>query len=166
MKFQALALTLLPAATAFAPVRTPVLQHHSSQLLAVDPSSLGDMSHLDSINHLLSSLMLSDGEIDASAVMDTMAAAPGADVAADSGNGWFGFLTLPIESLLKGIHVLLTSVGMSADAWGISIIVMTIVIKLLTFPLTKSQLESTNKMQVGTIDDIAIINCFLLWTVE
>jgi YidC/Oxa1 family membrane protein insertase len=37
--------------------------------------------------------------------------------------------------------------GMSADAWGVSIIAMTIVIKLVTFPLTKQQLESTNKMQ-------------------
>lgn len=83
--------------------------------------------------------------------MDTMAsAAPAAaDAAADSGNGWFGFLTLPIEGLLKGIHLLLTSMGMSADSWGVSIIAMTIVIKLLTFPLTKQQLESTNKMQVS-----------------
>lgn len=89
--------------------------------------------------------MLSDGEL-----VDTMAsAAPAAaDAAADSGNGWFGFLTLPIEGLLKGIHLVLTSMGMSADSWGVSIIAMTIVIKLLTFPLTKQQLESTNKMQV------------------
>jgi membrane protein insertase Oxa1/YidC/SpoIIIJ len=145
MKFQALALSLLPAATAFAPVRTP-LKQHVSHLSAIDPSSLHDMSsHLDSVNHFISSLMLSDGELDASAVIN----APAADVAADPGNGWFGFLTMPIEGLLKGIHVLLTSMGMSADAWGVSIIAMTIVIKLVTFPLTKQQLESTNKMQVS-----------------
>ena len=30
----------------------------------------------------------------------------------------------------------------------ISIIVMTLIIKVATFPLTKTQLESTNKMQV------------------
>jgi len=48
---------------------------------------------------------------------------------------------------LKLIHVGLMGMGMSADSWGISIIAMTVVIKLLTFPLTKSQLESTNKMQ-------------------
>ena len=152
MKFQALALSLLPFASAFAPTRTtPALKQHVSQLSAIDPSSI-DVSHLDTVHNLFSSLMLSDGELDASAVVDTMASAPGADaVAADSGNGWFGFLTMPIEGLLKGIHVLLTSMGMSADAWGISIIVMTIVIKLVTFPLTKQQLESTNKMQVSNL---------------
>lgn len=79
----------------------------------------------------------------APAVVDAAAAAP----AAADDNGWFGFLTYPIESLLKLIHVGLAGSGMSANAWGISIVIMTVVIKLLTFPLTKSQLESTNKMQ-------------------
>lgn len=149
MKVHALALATLPVATAFAPIRTPVLKQHVSQLSAIDPSSLDMSSHVESINQFFSSIMLSD-DIDVSAVVDAVSSAPGADaVAADQGNGWFGFLTMPIEGLLKGIHVALTSMGMSADAWGISIIAMTIVIKLLTFPLTKSQLESTNKMQVS-----------------
>merc|ERR1719253_2171201 len=71
------------------------------------------------------------------------------DTAADAANnngGWFGFLTLPIESLLQILHGGLKSVGVP-NAWGTSIIVMTLVIKALTFPLTKGQLESTNKMQ-------------------
>lgn len=53
--------------------------------------------------------------------------------------------------------MLLTGMGMSADAWGVSIIVMTIVIKLLTFPLTKQQLESTNKMQVRILCCLSFI---------
>lgn len=114
---------------------------------------------MNSLNHFLSSLTLADLDVDAvtatsSAVVsvptDPMAAADAAATAA-ADNGWFGFLTLPIEALLKLIHTLLTSVGMSADAWGVSIIAMTVVIKAATFPLTKSQLESTNKMQVRSM---------------
>lgn len=89
-----------------------------------------------------------------SAVADTAA-----DAAADttyaaastSTTGPFGFLTLPIESLLQIIHSILVAVGLSSNSWGISIIFMTLTIKLLTFPLTKTQLESTNKMQVSTL---------------
>lgn len=62
-------------------------------------------------------------------------------------NGWFGFLEGPIEFLLKGIHATLVGMGMNEDAWGVTIIAMTTLIKLATYPLTKSQLESTNKMQ-------------------
>jgi membrane protein insertase Oxa1/YidC/SpoIIIJ len=77
-----------------------------------------------------------------------------ADVAADTadaaakGNGWFGFLVGPIEGLLFLIHSAVSAVGGEANSWGISIVLLTILIKLLTFPLTKTQLESTNKMQV------------------
>lgn len=67
------------------------------------------------------------------------------EAAADD-NGWFGFLTLPIEGLLQIIHSLIAATG-TANAWGVTIIVLTILIKVVTFPLTKTQLESTNKMQ-------------------
>lgn len=103
---------------------------------------------MDSLNHFFTSLTLADLDVDAVTASAASADAAAAAAAADSANnGWFGFLTLPIEFLLKLIHTALTSVGMSADAWGVSIIAMTVVIKALTFPLTKSQLESTNKMQ-------------------
>jgi YidC/Oxa1 family membrane protein insertase len=100
----------------------------------------------DSINHFFSSMLISDLDVDAvnSAATIPLDAAPGA--AAD--NGWFGFLTVPIEGLLKLIHAGLSAGGVT-EAWGLSIIVMTVLIKLLTFPLTKNQLESTNKMQVS-----------------
>ena len=80
--------------------------------------------------------------VDASSAADTAAAA--ADAAPDY--GWFGFLTVPIEGLLQIIHSLIAGTG-AANAWGISIIVLTLTIKAVTFPLTKTQLESTNKMQ-------------------
>lgn len=78
----------------------------------------------------------------ASAVSDTAATA--AEAAPDY--GWFGFLTVPIEGLLQIIHSLIAGTG-TANAWGVSIIVLTLLIKAVTFPLTKTQLESTNKMQ-------------------
>jgi YidC/Oxa1 family membrane protein insertase len=141
-------------AAAFAP---PTTFRSATKLNAIDPSAIHDLSQhhavaADSINHFFSSLMISDLDtaVDAAATIP-MDAAPGAATdaaaAAANDNGWFGFLTGPIESLLKLIHTVLTSVGLSEDAWGVSIIVMTVLIKALTFPLTKSQLESTNKMQ-------------------
>lgn len=154
MKFQATLLALsTPMAAAFAP---PASFRPSTKLAVVDPSSLHDLpQHVDSLQQFFSSLTLADLDVDAvstaaAPVMDAAPAAPeavDAAAAAANDNGWFGFLTLPIEALLKFIHVALTSMGMSADAWGVSIIAMTVVIKALTFPLTKSQLESTNKMQ-------------------
>lgn len=146
-------------AVAFAP---PVFLRlrPASKLSAVDSSSLHDLpGHVDSLHHFFSSITLVNFDVDAltaaapAVPLDTVpapdAAAAAVDAAstANQGNGWFGFLTMPIEGLLKFIHIALTSVGMSADAWGVSIIAMTVVIKALTFPLTKSQLESTNRMQ-------------------
>lgn len=107
----------------------------------IDPSSFTDV---------FSSISLSDA-VDAAA--DAMQqAAPAVDAAATgTDNGWFGILTGPIESLLQLIHSALVGVGFSDNAWGVSIIAMTVIIKLLTFPLTKTQLESTNKMQVSSV---------------
>ena len=153
MKSQALLIALsAPTAAAFAPprsFRTASVSATPSKLsMVADPSFLNDLpQHADSLHHFFSSITLSDIEVDAAgAVTSAMDAAPAA--AADPGNGWFGFLTAPIEELLKLIHLALTSMGMSEDSWGVSIIAMTVVIKALTFPLTKNQLESTNKMQV------------------
>ena len=170
MKIQVLSLMVAassaPMAAAFAPPassssRRPLLAPSSSKsstsklsAVIVDPSSL--LQHVDSsLHHVLSSLTLADLDSDAIADAAAIAASSGGSAdaiapaaAADAGNGWFGFLTLPIEFLLQLIHSTLSNVGLSSNAWGVSIIGMTVVIKLLTFPLTKSQLESTNKMQV------------------
>jgi hypothetical protein len=63
-------------------------------------------------------------------------------------NGWFGFLEGPIEALLQIIHSSLVSIGLSENSWGVSIIAMTTLIKVVTYPLTAQQLTSTSKMQV------------------
>ena len=91
---------------------------------------------------------------DAVAALADTAASAGLDASdavteavAETDYGWFGFLTLPIEGLLQLIHSLVASVSGAANAWGVSIIILTVLIKAVTFPLTKTQLESTNKMQ-------------------
>jgi YidC/Oxa1 family membrane protein insertase len=112
-----------------------------------DPSSLQDLVHLPST-------LLADAVDSVTAAVETTVPAvaspdaAAAAAAANSGNGGFGFLTEPIQFLVTAFHSILVSMGMSADAWGISIITMTLFIKLVTYPLTKSQLESTTKMQV------------------
>jgi len=75
------------------------------------------------------------------------AASDVADAVPADDNGWFGFLTGPIESFLELIHTAAVATGLQANAWGISIIILTVLIKVATFPLTKSQMESTSKMQ-------------------
>jgi len=154
MKATLILLTVLPSAAAFAP---PSSIRRTTQLAAIDPSAF-DLSHVDSLSHFFSSLTLADLDAGAqsaappvvAAVADATPAAADAvtqAATADQGNGWFGFLVGPIEGLLKLIHSTLAGAGMTEGAWGVSIVSMTLVIKALTFPLTKSQLESTNKMQ-------------------
>ena len=153
MKSAIVLATVVTSAVAFTAPQS--VRRSSTRLAAIDPfASAADLpQHVDALSQFFSSLTVADLDVDAaaSAASDAAAAAaPVADAAAQQGNGWFGFLAAPIEGLLKLIHVGLTGMGMSADSWGISIIAMTVVIKLLTFPLTKSQLESTNKMQVSS----------------
>merc|ERR1719389_964158 len=77
----------------------------------------------------------------AAAAGDAAAAAPAADPS------WFDSLVVfPFEFLLTAIHDGLKGLGVQ-EAWGPSIIGFTIAVKLLTFPLTKTQIESTTKMQ-------------------
>ena len=161
MKIAAVALLVFQVENTigFAPAaftKTPITQRPA----IVDPSILADVHHhIDTTASFFSSLNIADASdlMDAApaAVTDVVATntAAAADAAATtgSGNGWFGFLEGPIEYLLQAIHGALVSVGMSADAWGLTIIAMTTFIKLGTYPLTASQLESTNKMQVSVL---------------
>jgi len=154
-----LALTASPAATAFvlpSPAAPAPASTSSARAALVDPG-LADAAaaHAAAAAFSFPSLSLADLAADAAQDAASLAAsspdgAAAADAAAaaaaQQGNGWFGFLTLPIETLLEFLHSALAGTGVP-NAWGASIIVMTLVIKALTFPLTKSQLEGTNKMQ-------------------
>jgi YidC/Oxa1 family membrane protein insertase len=123
----------------------------TARSFGVDPSSFHDLpSHVDTLKSAFSTMSLADAADAVSAVpFPADGEAVGEAVVAASGNGWFGFLEAPIEGLLQSCHSALVGVGMSQNSWGLSILLMTTLIKLLTFPLTKTQLESTNKMQVS-----------------
>lgn len=145
------AITLLATAEAFtsrAPfmprsLATATTSTTTSRSFGVDPSQFSDLSqHLHSVQDVISSISLADAAEAASDATEAAAAA-----ATQSNNGWFGFLTGPIEGLLEVIHSVLVATGIKANAWGVSIVFLTVLIKLVTFPLTKQQLESTTKMQ-------------------
>lgn len=67
--------------------------------------------------------------------------------AAGAEPSWFDDLVVfPFEYAIVGLHNGLKGIGIT-DAYGPSIIMFTIGVKALTFPLTKVQIESTTKMQ-------------------
>jgi len=79
-----------------------------------------------------------------SAIADVAVAA--AD-AAPADPSWFdSLIVFPFEFVLTSLHDALKGAGVK-EAWGPAIIGFTVAVKLLTFPLTKVQIESTTKMQ-------------------
>jgi YidC/Oxa1 family membrane protein insertase len=120
-------------------------QQPTALSFGVDPSAFHDIpNHMQSLQDVFSTFSLADAM---DAVPD--AAAGAVEEAAKNDNGGFGFLTGPIKGLLQVIHSGIVATGTKENAWGVAIILLTILIKIGTFPLTKAQLESTNKMQVG-----------------
>ena len=175
MKYSAAATLLalqVQNTAAFAPssfARVSVSTTSTQRSAFVDPSIFTDAhQHADALSSIFSSINLADATDAVDAVADVAtsttaavadvvttaaAAAPAAadavaEVAKDD-NGWFGFLEGPIEFLLGTIHSALVGIGMDENAWGITIIAMTSLIKLATYPLTAQQLKGTNKMQVS-----------------
>ena len=178
MKIKSVALvTLIHQASAFAPTAFTSRSNTFKHSALVDPSFFHDApQHINTLSNIFSSINLADADLSAAADTVTAAAAAidptpivdaapavvqqaiadvapaAADVAAEVAkpdNGWFGFLAGPIASSLEFIHGALAAVGVDANAWGLAIVFMTSIIKLLTYPLTASQLESTAKMQVS-----------------
>ena len=83
----------------------------------------------------------------AAATASTSATASAASAASVS-NGWFGFLAGPTEQFLQLIHSVIHDVlCIHSNSWGISIILLVIIIKAVTYPLSYAQISSTAKMQ-------------------
>jgi YidC/Oxa1 family membrane protein insertase len=142
MKFLVAFVVLTSGACAFAPVARTFVRPATARF--VDPSHFLSSSFQEAFTSFsLADAM--DSLTEGTAVVDVQQVADAAQAATDQ--GWFGFLTSPIEGLLQLIHTAFVAVGVDGNAWGISIIVLTLLIKVVTFPLTKTQLESTNKMQ-------------------
>ncbi|KAF5727391.1 inner membrane protein PPF-1 chloroplastic [Tripterygium wilfordii] len=70
-----------------------------------------------------------------------------ADAAAPQKNGgWFGFISDGMEVVLKVLKDGLSAVHLPY-AYGFAIILLTVIVKAATYPLTKQQVESTMAMQ-------------------
>jgi len=88
-----------------------------------------------------------DAAKDAAADPEQIAAAASAAADAAADPGWFDLVVVkPFEAGIMGLHGALQSAGVT-EAYGPAIILFTVGLKALTFPLTKTQLESTTKMQ-------------------
>ncbi|EPS60581.1 inner membrane protein [Genlisea aurea] len=60
--------------------------------------------------------------------------------------GWFGFISEAMEAVLKVLKDVLATVHVPY-AYGFAIILLTVLVKVATLPLTKQQVESTLAMQ-------------------
>ncbi|KAG0479177.1 hypothetical protein HPP92_013896 [Vanilla planifolia] len=60
--------------------------------------------------------------------------------------GWFGFISEAMEIVLKVLKDGLTAIHLPY-AYGFAIILLTVIVKVATFPLTKKQVESTLAIQ-------------------
>ncbi|XWS74149.1 hypothetical protein CRYUN_Cryun02cG0190800 [Craigia yunnanensis] len=73
-------------------------------------------------------------------------AAGSTDSAAQKNGGWFGFISDSMEFVLKVLKDGLSALHLPYS-YGFAIILLTIIVKIATFPLTKQQVESTLAMQ-------------------
>ncbi|TKY67338.1 Inner membrane protein PPF-1 [Spatholobus suberectus] len=68
------------------------------------------------------------------------------DAAVQKSGGWFGFISEAMEFVLKVLKDGLSAVHVPY-AYGFAIILLTVIVKAATLPLTKQQVESTLAMQ-------------------
>ncbi|XWS71704.1 hypothetical protein CRYUN_Cryun03dG0161600 [Craigia yunnanensis] len=68
------------------------------------------------------------------------------DAAAQKNGGWFSFISDSMEFVLKVLKDGLSALHVPY-AYGFAIILLTVIVKIATFPLTKQQVESTLAMQ-------------------
>ncbi|KAJ8620777.1 hypothetical protein MRB53_029306 [Persea americana] len=79
------------------------------------------------------------------AVVAADSSASAADASQKNG-GWFGFISDGMEAVLKVLKGGLSAIHVPY-AYGFAIILLTVIVKLVTYPLTKQQVESTLAMQ-------------------
>ncbi|CAN6472535.1 unnamed protein product [Victoria cruziana] len=139
-------------------LKTPVLpslHRHgcaSLRLRRVDTRvrfSLQELSQVDfeSLSARAESILytLSDAAVSATATATTTASNSTTDGVQKNG-GWFGFISDTMEFVLKILKDGLSAVHVPY-AYGFAIILLTVIVKAATFPLTKKQVESTLAMQ-------------------
>lgn len=124
----------------------PRAQLHGPSL----PPGDGDVAAPSLLNLVAASLTTALFFADTTAGTDPSAAADAVNAAADAaskkGGGFFGFFSDSFESFLKLIDAGLAKAGIPYS-YGFSIIVLTVLVKVATYPLSKKQVESTLSMQ-------------------
>lgn len=88
---------------------------------------------------------IADAAVTADAVSGG-AASSSTDDAGQKNGGWFGFISEAMEVVLKVLKDGLSAVHVPYS-YGFAIILLTVIVKVATLPLTKQQVESTLAMQ-------------------
>ncbi|CAL9040687.1 inner membrane protein PPF-1, chloroplastic-like [Musa acuminata AAA Group] len=96
------------------------------------------LAHLHGIVSRMESLLYT--------LADATAPATDASTVVQKNGGWFGFISDAMEVVLKVLKDVFTAIHVPY-AYGFAIILLTVIVKVLTFPLTKQQVESTLAMQ-------------------
>ncbi|KHN32116.1 Inner membrane protein PPF-1, chloroplastic [Glycine soja] len=89
---------------------------------------------------------LADAAVAADPAVAADTAASTTDAAVQKSGGWFGFISEAMEFVLKVLKDGLSAVHVPY-AYGFAIILLTVIVKAATLPLTKQQVESTLAMQ-------------------
>ncbi|KAJ4843857.1 Inner membrane protein PPF-1, chloroplastic [Turnera subulata] len=135
-----------------------LLPHHRTRFVSTtrvrlsfhDLPPLPPVAHLDSSVDFASLLTRAEGLL--YTLADAAVAGGGAEATADSAaaaqknGGWFGFISDSMEFVLKILKDGLSAVHVPY-AYGFAIILLTVIVKAATLPLTKQQVESTLAMQ-------------------
>lgn len=142
------------------PQTTPRRARRAQPVAALDPSFVHSASPFDlgAATHFLAAAA---GAVADSATDVASAAAAGASAVADAAGpageavveakkaGWIQQIAHLIEIALEYIHASLRGAGVPG-AYGVSIILFTVLTKVVTFPLNFKQMESTIRMQALT----------------
>ncbi|XP_038894871.1 inner membrane protein PPF-1, chloroplastic [Benincasa hispida] len=89
---------------------------------------------------------LADAAVAVDSTVSGGAASSSTDTAVQKNGGWFGFISEAMEVVLKVLKDGLAAVHVPYS-YGFAIILLTVIVKVATFPLTKQQVESTLAMQ-------------------
>ncbi|XP_061373200.1 inner membrane protein PPF-1, chloroplastic [Gastrolobium bilobum] len=125
--------------------------HHRTRLVSTKVQfSFHQIPPIQSINH---SIDFADIVTRAEGLLYTLAdaavaadSATSTDAAVQKNGGWFGFISDAMEFILKVLKDGLAAVHVPYT-YGFAIILLTVLVKAATLPLTKQQVESTLAMQ-------------------
>ncbi|XP_078446514.1 63 kDa inner membrane family protein [Wolffia australiana] len=105
------------------------------------PNDLGSFSDLHGLLERAEGILYTIA--DAAVAADPAAVEP---AAVQKAGGWFAFIADGMEIVLKVLKDILSAVHVPYS-YGFAIILLTVIVKVATFPLTKQQVESTLAMQ-------------------